>query len=201
VSEQTAGRCFSRHCITARKRWNSGRFDAGSGRRGTGYPSLSSPSVRSDALFDLLFEGDERRKESKWRKVVDEVGHSDGVLTYGESLPAPTLEAAGYPQEFVQNALGIWVILKVRSSGERDGVSAVGIPSGPAQGLLIEQQPSFLHSDGNDADRWNSHSIAEPTESGADLLDTCITRLRLCITMNTQQITWEQFQACFDPFR
>jgi hypothetical protein len=60
------------------------------------------------------------------------------------------------------------------------------IPGSSADRVLINQQPSFLHSYGNDHHRRCSHlsSAANITEGLRDFIDTAGATLTFSVTMN-----------------
>jgi hypothetical protein len=143
--------------------------------------TLPSPSPAADDVAKSGFHRSECREVPEWSEIADQF--RDPGWVYPELPPASRSEAAGVAQKAAQGRLGIREILYLRQSRQYKRISASWIARGPPDRGLIEQQPSFLHSDRNHANR-RDFQAAERSQCLPDLVFPRLTRLALGIAMD-----------------
>jgi hypothetical protein len=106
-------------------------------------------------------------------------------------------QPTGGLQQPKEESLGIGDGFKLPQRRDLDRDPATRIIGSLAQGAFIEEQPGFLHPDGDHAD---SGRLIPDWQMPPDLLDTRCSGLPFRVTMDEEKIAGVKLQGCTDSF-
>ena len=151
----------------------------------------------------LICQSPESDQCTQKMKITNLLGHMLYALAQIsiETFQPSALKAARLTQQLMEDIFGIRKIFEPPHIRHGQRFATRWISRGCLQGGFVNEQPSFLHSHGNNTDNRQCLSSLTQFQRFSNFIKTLRHRSALCVPMHEEQIAGIQLYALVDALR